>query len=44
MVQSQEKISVPANKQLVICSIAQLEQSLITLSEQIWGFAEIALR
>ena len=44
MAQAQEKISVPANKQSVLSSIAQQEKSLITLSDQIWGFAEIAMR
>jgi aminobenzoyl-glutamate utilization protein B len=42
--QAQEKISVPANKQSILNSIAQHEKSLITLSDQIWGFAEIAMR
>ena len=44
LVQAQEKIIIPANKQAVLNSISQQEKSLITLSDQVWGFAEIAMR
>lgn len=35
---------IPASKQSVMTSIARQEQQLIRISDQIWGFAEIAMK
>lgn len=39
-----QKINTPTNKNAVISSVEKHQQELITLSDQIWGFAEIAMR
>ncbi|HCT24048.1 MAG TPA: amidohydrolase, partial [Chitinophagaceae bacterium] len=39
---SQQNVSL--NKQAVLRSIQKHEQALIGLSDQVWGFAEIAMR
>ena len=39
-----QKINTAANKNAVISSVEKHQQELITLSDQIWGFAEIAMR
>lgn len=36
--------SVPANKQAVLNSVGKHQEELIQLSDQIWGFAELAMR
>jgi len=35
---------VPANKQTVLNSISKQEKELITISDKVWSFAEIAMR
>ncbi len=42
--QAQENKTVPANKQSVLNSIIKQEKELITLSDQVWSFAEIAMK
>ena len=39
-----QKINIATNKNAVISSVEKHQQELITLSDQIWGFAEIAMR
>ena len=39
-----QKTNLSANKNAVFASVQKHQQELITLSDQIWGFAEIALR
>ena len=39
-----QKINTATNKNAVISSVEKHQQELITLSDQIWGFAEIAMR
>ena len=41
---AQENKTVPANKQSVLNSITKQEKELITLSDQVWSFAEIAMK
>ena len=36
--------TIPANKQAVLNSVAKHQQELIRLSDQVWSFAEIAMR
>ena len=43
-VHAQENKTVPANKQSVLNSITKQEKELITLSDQVWSFAEIAMK
>jgi aminobenzoyl-glutamate utilization protein B len=41
---AQENKTVPANKQSVLNSITKQEKELIGLSDQVWSFAEIAMK
>ncbi|MFZ9742386.1 MAG: M20/M25/M40 family metallo-hydrolase, partial [Chitinophagaceae bacterium] len=41
---AQENKTVPVNKQSVLNSIVNQEKDLITLSDQVWSFAEIAMK
>jgi aminobenzoyl-glutamate utilization protein B len=43
-VRAQENKTVPANKQSVLNSITKQEKELIGLSDQVWSFAEIAMK
>ena len=41
---AQQTITVPANKQTVLNSISKQEKELITISDKVWSYAEIAMR
>lgn len=41
---AQENKTVPVNKQAVLNSIVKQEKELISLSDQVWSFAEIAMK
>lgn len=41
---AQENKTVPVNKQAVLNSIGKQEKELISLSDQVWSFAEIAMK
>ncbi|NBO48360.1 MAG: amidohydrolase [Chitinophagia bacterium] len=43
-VRAQQTITVPANKQTVLNSISKQEKELITISDKVWSYAEIAMR
>ena len=41
---AQENKNIPANKQSVLNSISKQEKELITISDKVWSYAEIAMR